>query len=123
MDTVLWIVQILLAIVFFMAGAAKVMQPRQKLATQMDWVEDFSDGQVKTIGLLEISGALGLILPGLAGLLPMLTPLAAVGLALTMVGAFITSLKHNEYPVAVANLILMVLALFVAFGRFFVLPL
>jgi uncharacterized membrane protein YphA (DoxX/SURF4 family) len=123
MDTVLWIVQILLAIVFFMVGAAKVVQPRQKLATHMDWVEDFSDGRLKTIGLLEILGALGLVLPGLTGLLPMLTPLAALGLSLTMVGALVTHLRRHEYPMAAGNLILMALALFVAFGRFVVLPL
>jgi uncharacterized membrane protein YphA (DoxX/SURF4 family) len=123
MNTVLWIVQVLLSIVFFMSGAAKVMQPKEKLVTNMGWVEDFSDGPLKTIGLLEILGALGLILPDLTGLLPMLTPLAAVGLALTMVGALVTHLRRHEYPMAAGNLVLMALALFVAFGRFFVLPL
>jgi uncharacterized membrane protein YphA (DoxX/SURF4 family) len=123
MNTALWILQILLATIFLMAGFVKVMQPREKLMTNMGWVEDFSDGPLKMIGSLEILGALGLILPGLTGILPMLTPLSAVGLALIMVGAFITSFRRNEYAIGVFNLLLMVLALFVAYGRFLVIPL
>ena len=66
MNTALWIVQALLAIAFLMAGAMKTFQPKEKLAEKMGWVEDFSQGQIRTIGILEILGALGLILPALA---------------------------------------------------------
>ena len=123
MNVALWIVQILLAIVFLMAGVLKVTQSKSKLAENMKFVEDFSGGQVRLIGALEILGALGLVLPGVTGILPWLTPLAATGLALTMVGAIITHLGRKEYPNIISNVILLLMAVFVAYGRFFVEPL
>jgi hypothetical protein len=84
MDTALWIVQALLAAVFLTTGVTKLVQPRAKLAAgPMSWAADVSDAQFRTIGLLEVLGALGLILPGVLNVAPALTPLAAVGLALT----------------------------------------
>jgi uncharacterized membrane protein YphA (DoxX/SURF4 family) len=118
MNIALWIVQALLAIAFGMTGALKLTQPKEKLAAQTPYVEDFSTRTIKLIGTVEILGALGLILPLLTGILPWLTPLAAVGLALTMLGAMATHLRRHEYPNLVANLILLVLAVFVASGRF-----
>jgi hypothetical protein len=73
--------------------------------------------------VLEILGAIGLILPGLLGILPWLTPLAAVGLALVQVGAGITHIRRGENSYLVMNFILFALAVFVAYGRFFVEPL
>jgi hypothetical protein len=84
----------------------------------MAWVNDFSAGAVKTIGILELFGALGLILPLATGILPWLTPLAAVGLILTMAGAAITHFRRGEFPMIGINLILLLLAGFVAYGRF-----
>lgn len=123
MNTALWIVQALLAIAFLMAGAMKTFQPKEKLAEKMGWVEDFSQGQIRTIGILEILGALGLILPALTGILPWLTPLAAAALALTMVGGAWVHLRRKEYGNVVVNVVLLLLSLFVAYGRFVVLPL
>ena len=124
MNIALWIVQILLAIVFLAAGVNKLMQPKEKLETQLGaWVDGVEEGHLKLIGTLEVLGALGLILPGLLGIMPILTPLAALGLAATMVGALITHGRHQEYPNMVVNLILMGLALFVAYGRVVLLPL
>lgn len=123
MNTALWIVQALLAIAFLMAGAMKTFQPKEKLAEKMGWVEDFSQGQIRTIGILEILGALGLILPALTGILSWLTPLAAAALALTMVGAAWVHLRRKEYGNVVVNIVLLLLNLFVAYGRFVVLPL
>ncbi|MBT3313043.1 MAG: DoxX family protein [Anaerolineae bacterium] len=119
MNTVLWIVQGILAVMFLMAGMMKLMQPKEKMAEMMGWVEDFSQGQVRGIGILEVLGALGLILPMLTGILPILTPLAAVGLALTMGGAFMTHLRRKEMvPMGVMNMMLFAMAAFVAYGRF-----
>lgn len=123
MNIALLVVQILLALFFLMAGVMKATQPKEKLATNMGWVEDFDGSQVKGIGVLEILGAFGLVLPGLFGILPILTPLAALGLALTMIGAAITHMRRNENGYVVFNLIVMAFALFVAYGRFVLLPL
>jgi uncharacterized membrane protein YphA (DoxX/SURF4 family) len=96
MDALLWVLQILLALFFLVAGLTKVSQPRAKLVPRMAWVSDFSDGQVKLIGTLEILGAVGLLLPAVTGILPWLTPLAAAGLALVMVGAALTHWRRAQ---------------------------
>lgn len=124
MNIALWIVQILLAVVFLMAGFMKVSQSKEALIEKgLDWVDGIPLGAVRAIGIVEILGAIGLILPALTGILPWLTPLAAVGLALTMVGAGILHLSRKEYQGVVTNLILLLLALFVAYGRFVLVPL
>ncbi|MFN8373120.1 MAG: DoxX family protein [Anaerolineae bacterium] len=122
MDVAAWVVQVLLALAFGMAGFMKLTQPREKLAVNMKWVDDFAPNIVKTIGGLEILGAVGLIVPALTKILPVLTPLAAVGLVLTMAGASLTHLRRKEYPMIVVNLVLLALAAFVAYVRFSVAP-
>lgn len=118
MNVALWIAQGLLAAAFLAAGVVKLIQPREKLAERMGWVEDFSGGHVKTIGALEVLGALGLILPGVTGIAPLLVPVAASGLALDQIGAAVVHARRGESNYIVANLILIALALFVAWGRF-----
>ena len=120
MNTFLWIAQGILAAMFMMTGIMKVVQKKEAMADKMGFVEDFSQMQVTGIGVLEIMGAMGVILPWATGILPWLTPLAAVGLALTMVGAFLTHLRRKELiPMGVVNIMLFSLALFTAYGRFF----
>jgi len=118
MNIALWIVQALLALAFGMAGLMKLTQPKEKLAAQMAWVEDFAPNIVKLIGTLELLGAIGLILPLLTGILPWLTPVAAVGLVLTMLGAMATHIRRHENQMLVVNGVLLLLAAFVAYGRF-----
>src|SRR5262249_19582777 len=108
----------LLALAFGAAGFMKITQPREKLQTNMKWVEDFAPTTIKGIGTLEVLAAIGLILPWLTGIVPVLTPLAAAGLILVMFGAFYTHLRRHETPVAVANVVLLGLAAFVVYGRF-----
>ena len=122
MGIALWVVQALLAAVFLRSGATKLSQPKEKLVKNMAVLEDFSQGVVYTIGALEISGAIGVVLPALVGVLPWLTPLAALGLALTMIGASLKHLGRAEYGPIAVTAVLLVLAAFVAYGRFFVLP-
>ena len=122
MGVALWVIQGLLAVAFLGAGAMKLSQPKEKLAQNMGWVEDFSQPAVRLIGAVEVFGAVGLVLPALTGILPWLTPLAALGLVLTMVGAALTHLRRKEYGNIAVNVVLLVLAAFVAYGRFFVLP-
>lgn len=123
MDTVLWVVQVLLALAFLLAGFGKATQPYEKLGQQMAWVRRFSPGTVRLIGVVEVLGAIGLIVPALTGILPVLTPVAAVGLVLVMLGAMVTHARAGENPMIVANLVLLALAAFVAYGRFVLVPL
>ncbi len=119
MNVVLWIIAGLLAAAFAGAGLMKLAQPKAKLAASgMAWTEDFSDSQVKGIGAVEVLGALGLILPAALGIAEILTPLAAAGLAITMVGAAITHLRRKEGQMVPINVLLGGLALFVAVMRF-----
>ena len=119
MSIALWIVQGLLAVAFLGAGATKLSQPKEKLLKNMPWVEDFSQPAVRLIGAAEVLGAIGVVLPALTGVLPWLTPLAALGLVLLMVGAAHTHLRRKEYGNVAINAVLLVLAAFVAYGRFF----
>jgi len=121
LNTILWIFQVILAMMFLMAGAMKMMQPKDKMVEKMAWVEDFSQGQIRVIGILEVLGALGLVLQAITGILPVLVHLSALGLALTMIGAFFTHLRRKEtVPMGVMNMMLFAMAIFVAYGRWFV---
>ena len=81
MNVFLWVLQIALAALFAMAGVLKVSRPKEKLVADLPWVEDFSAGTVRLIGGLELLAAIGLILPAATGIAPVLTALAATGLA------------------------------------------
>lgn len=118
MNTFVWILQIVLAVGFLMAGAMKLTQPRATLAPKMAWVEDFTDGQVKAIGAVEIAAAVGLILPAATDIAPVLTPLAAAGLVIVMIRAAATHLRRHEAQFLPVNATLLILAAIVAFTRF-----
>lgn len=119
MNIALWIVAGLLAAAFVAAGGSKVATPRKQLEAKMPWVADFTDGQVKAIGAVEVLGAIGLILPAAVNVAPVLVPLAAVGLALTMVGAAVVHLRRGDgIGAAVPAIVLALLCAFVAWGRF-----
>lgn len=123
MNIVLWVVQILLALAFLMAGGMKVSQPIEKLKKTMSWTGYASIGTVRLVGIVEILGALGLILPAVTGILPWLTPVAAIGLVLTMIGAAIVHIRLKEFAGLGAPLVLFLLALFIVYGRFILAPL
>ncbi|GAA0829692.1 DoxX family protein [Streptosporangium amethystogenes subsp. fukuiense] len=119
MNVALWGAQILLAVMFLIAGLTKATQPRENLIARLGgWVEDFSAGQIKGIGILEVLAGIGLVLPAFTGILPVLTPLAAAGLVITMIGAIVVHVRRKEYSALVMNLLLLALAAFVAWGRF-----
>src|SRR5437588_12147420 len=123
MNITLLVVQILLALAFAMAGIMKVSQPIDRLEARMGWVKSVGPRGVRLIGSLEILGAIGLILPAVTGILPWLTPLAATGLVLTMIGAMITHGRRGEFPNMGFNLVLLLLAVFIVLGRFVAVPL
>jgi uncharacterized membrane protein YphA (DoxX/SURF4 family) len=118
MATLVWILQILLAVVFVAAGLIKLIRPKADLQAQMGWVDDYPDNGVKAIGALEVLAAIGLILPALTGIATVFVPLAAVGLILLMIGAAITHGRRKEYPFVAGNVVLIVFALIVAWARF-----
>jgi uncharacterized membrane protein YphA (DoxX/SURF4 family) len=118
MNTVLWVLQIVLALTFGLAGFGKLSQPKEKLQERMGWAEDFSPRTVTLIGTMELLAAIGLVLPAATGILPWLTPLAAVGLVIIMVLAVPVHLRRHETPLAVVNVVLALLAAFVAWQRF-----
>lgn len=118
MNTVLWILQSLLALVFLAAGGMKLSQPKEKLEPTMGWVAGVSASTVRFIGTVEVLGALGLILPAATGIATVLTPLAAVGLGLVMVGAVVTHARRSEPQQIVVNVVLLAIAAVIAWGRF-----
>jgi hypothetical protein len=121
MNTALWIVAGLLAVAYLASGGGKLILPKETIAdfgASARWVEDFSPGSVKAIGALEVLGAVGLILPAALDIAPTLVPLASVGLVMIMVGAVITRIRRDEFTFMLADLAYLVLAAFVAWGRF-----
>ncbi|AXV09485.1 putative integral membrane protein [Euzebya pacifica] len=123
MNAALWTIQIVLGLAFLAAGAMKATKSpaelKESAGESMAWTDDLSAGQVRTIGILEVLGGLGLILPPAVDVLPILVPIAASGLVLTMLGAIVVHVRRKEYlPSVVVNLVLGGLALVVAIGRF-----
>jgi uncharacterized membrane protein len=118
MNVFLWILQIVLAAMFALAGVQKSTQPKEKLVTRLPWVEDFSAGTVRLIGIVELLGAIGLVLPAALDIAPVLTPLAATGLAIVMALAVNTHRRRHEPSGMALTAALLVAALVVAWGRF-----
>lgn len=118
MNTTFWIIQGILAAMFGMAGVMKSTQPIPKLVKSVTWSDRFPVTTVRFIGAIEFLAAIGLILPWALQILPILTPLAASGLALVMVLAIFHHAKHKENQAIAFNLVLLALAAFVAYGRF-----
>ena len=119
MTTLLWILHGFLAFAFVAGGTMKLMKARTDLIPMgMDWAEDFTDSQVKTIGALELAGGIGVIAPVALGILPVVSGLAAVGLVLTMGGAAVTHIKRGELPFVGVNVLLGGIAAYVASTHF-----
>ncbi|WP_433826062.1 DoxX family protein [Actinoplanes sp. CA-015351] len=119
MNVALWVVAGLLALAFLAAGAMKLLQPKEKLiASGLGWTENYSAGAVKAIGAVEILAAIGLILPAALDIVPILVPLAALGLVIIMVGAIVVHARRKENQALVPNIVLLLLSAFVAWGRF-----
>ncbi|GAA3080486.1 putative membrane protein YphA (DoxX/SURF4 family) [Kribbella aluminosa] len=120
MNVAAWIVSGVLAALFLMSGVMKVPATKAALAAnpRMGWAAPFPIGLIKFIGLAEIAGAIGLILPRALNLAPWLTPTAAIGLAAIMLGAIITHARRSEFQSVAVNVVLLALAVFVATQRF-----
>jgi hypothetical protein len=119
MTYALWIVQGLLALLFLWAGGIKLVLPLEKLAGPVPLPGLF----LRFIGVAEVLGAIGLILPGLVRIRPGLTPLAAAGLIIIMIGATVLTLASGDVALALIPLVVGLLAAFVAYGRWRLAPL
>lgn len=119
MNIAAWIVAGLLAVVFLVAGLSKIVRPREQLrASGMGFVEDFTGTQIKLIGLVEVLGAIGVILPQATGVARVLTPLAATCLGITMLLAGLVHIRRGELRNLATNVVLLSLAVFVASIRY-----
>lgn len=121
MNIALWAVAGLLTIIYLMSGVVKLLVPTERLANfgpSSGWIHDFKPGTVKLIGVAEVLGAIGLMLPALFDIIPVLVPLAALGLALIMTGAVSVRIRRHEPRYALVDLVYLVLIAFVAIGRF-----
>ena len=118
MNIAIWIIQGVLAVMFSMAGVMKSTQPKEKLAEKMPWVNDFPLGVVRLIGVSELLGGIGLVLPWALHIEPILTPIAAAALAFVMVLAAIYHAYKGEYKAIAINFVLGGLAAAVAYFRF-----
>jgi hypothetical protein len=110
MDIAYWVVAALLALFYLYAGGTKVVQSREQLQPMMGWVDRVPMPVVRTIGVLEVLGAAGLILPPLTGIAPGLAIAAAVGLVLIQVGGIIVHLSRGEARKIGLNIALLVAA-------------
>ncbi|MFV0430335.1 MAG: DoxX family protein [Arachnia sp.] len=118
LNIAVWIASGLLAAVYISAGVIKTARPKPQLMESLPWTEDASPASIKAIGALEALGAIGLILPWLTGIAPVLTPLAAIGLVIVQAGAIVVHLRRDEAKVTPFNIALLLIALFIAIGRF-----
>jgi len=119
MNLALWIVAIVLAATFAGSGLMKLLVPKDKLVNSgQGWAQDYTPTNIRLIGIVELLGAAGLILPAVTHLAPILVPLAAIGLVLVMVGAAMVHARRKEAMNIGVNAVLLALAVFVAWGRF-----
>jgi putative oxidoreductase len=114
----LLIAQVILAAMFIMSGFMKLSQPIDQLSKMLPWAAQVPEALVRFIGVAEVLGAVGLILPSLLRIQPKLTPIAAVGLALVMFFAVVFHISRGETPMIGMNFILIAIAAFIAWGRF-----
>ena len=119
MNVALWICQILLALIFGYSGLMKSAKTEKELvAMGQTGVENLSPSLIRFIGVTELLGVVGIILPRLFGIMPILTPLAATGFAVIMILAAIVHFNRSEKKTVLLNLLILVLSAVVALGRF-----
>lgn len=115
MNAALWIAQVLLALIFLFAGGMKLVTPMEELMQQMP-IGLPAPFMIFT-AVVEVLGGLGVILPWLLGIFPFLTPLAAAGLVIVMIGAVVYTVAAGDVAMAAIPLVVGLLAAFVAWGR------
>ena len=114
----LWVAQVVLFLVFAVTGLVKITMPIAQVAPVMEWVTDVPPALVRFIGVAELAGAVGVLLPALTRVRPDLAPLAALGITIVMALATVVHLTRGEATRAAVPLVLGALAAFVAWGRY-----
>ena len=123
MNVALWIIQVLLSLLFLFAGGTKLILPIETLTSMGSPNQIHLPGLlIRFIGVCEVLGAIGLILPGLLRTRPGLTPLAAVGLVIIMIGATVLTFVADGFAMALPPLVVGLLSAFVAYGRWQLAP-
>jgi uncharacterized membrane protein YphA (DoxX/SURF4 family) len=127
MNILLWVLQGFVALMMLLPGFMKLSNNNQQLIQKgngrMNWAEDISSLNMKLIGVVEVLAALGLTLPMLLGILPILTPIAAIGVIFTMLGALSLHIKRKDEPKSlVINFVILITAAYVAYGRLVLIP-
>lgn len=120
MQIAVWVVSGMLAFAFFAGGIVRLVVPQERYGSwpNQQWIHAVPRGGILAISIAEILGAIGLVVPAATGVLPILTPLAAVGLALIMTGALVFHIRRNERPNIPVAIVLILLLAFVAISRF-----
>jgi uncharacterized membrane protein len=118
MSAVLWLLQLVLALVFMALGLLMVTRSREQLMPVLPWVEDFPEPVVTAVGVLELLGAACLVLPGVFGAWTVLVPVAATGLGILLVGVIVEHVTRRETGRLPGPVALLVAAAAVAVGRF-----
>ncbi|MEV6559662.1 DoxX family protein [Nocardia sp. NPDC051756] len=120
MNLALWIAAGVLAVVALAGGITKTFVPKAKLAAASggEWTDRVDAGFIKALGVVEILAAVGLILPAVLDIAPVMVPVTAACWVVLMIGAMITHLRDGGWKFAIVNLVYLGIAVFVAWGRF-----
>ena len=119
MNTILWFIQVILAALFTVTGIIQIIIPKEKLISLgLKWVLRIPLSSVRFIGLMELLGALGLVLPMLININPLLIPFSAIGLLLIMIFASYHHYRYSENNAIIFNIVIMVFSAIIAIGRF-----
>ncbi len=117
MNIALWVVQILVGLAFLAAGFPKALRPVDEVAKRLTWAKQVPLWFLRFLGIAELLGGIGLILPAATKILPWLTVGAAIGLVVVMVSAIIFHISRKEYSHLGVNVVLLLLAAFIIIGR------
>ncbi|MED5815625.1 DoxX family protein [Mycolicibacterium sp. 050232] len=121
MHTALWIITIIAAAAYAAGGTTMLLMSRERyrsMGSTQHWVDEFGAGHLKAIGTIKLVGALGLVLPVATGIAPVLTPVAACGLALFMAGAATTRFRRSEWLYMAGDVVYLGVFVFLAWGWF-----
>ncbi|MFV8048228.1 DoxX family protein [Mycobacterium sp. 48b] len=121
MHITLWIITIVAAAAYAAGGTTMLLMSRERyraMGSTQHWVDEFGDGHLKAIGTIKLVGAIGLVLPVATGIAPVLTPVAACGLALFMAGAATTRFRRSEWLYMAGDVLYLGVFAFLAWGWF-----
>ena len=121
MHTTLWIITIIAAAAYAAGGITMLLMSRERyrsMGSTQHWVDEFGDGHLKAIGTIKLVGAIGLVLPAALNIAPVLTPVAACGLALFMAGAATTRFRRSEWLYMAGDIVYLGVFAFLAWGWF-----